>query len=60
MNGPLDLRVLVLLLVGVVVGYIAYTHPAAGVALVVAATVVTLLYLLMGSGGSGSGSPPPR
>ncbi|MEV8590945.1 hypothetical protein AB0424_28795 [Streptomyces sp. NPDC051180] len=60
MNGPLDLRVLVLLLAGVVIGYIAYKHPDVGVALIVAATVVTLIYLLMGSGGSGSGSPPPR
>ncbi|MDT0570330.1 hypothetical protein RM704_23150 [Streptomyces sp. DSM 3412] len=47
-NGPLDLRVLVLLLAGAVVGYIAYAHPAVGVALLVAVAVVTLLYLLMG------------
>ncbi|WP_121833212.1 hypothetical protein [Streptomyces sp. S1] len=56
--GPLDLRLLILLLAGVVVGYIVYKHPDAGVALTVAVGVVTLLYLLMGSGGSGS--PPPR
>ena len=59
MNGPLDLRVLVLLLAGVLVGYIAYAHPAVGVALLVAVGVVTLLYLLMGPGSGGSG-PPSR
>ncbi|MGV9693768.1 hypothetical protein ACWDUX_32245 [Streptomyces sp. NPDC003444] len=56
MNGPLDLRVLVLLLAGVIVGYIAYVHPAVGVAGLVAVGVVTLLYLMMGSGGTGG--PP--
>ncbi|MFI9495398.1 hypothetical protein ACIG8K_28045 [Streptomyces halstedii] len=60
MNGPLDLRVLVLLLAGVVVGYIAYAHPDVGVALLVAVGVVTLLYLLLGPGSGGSGPPPPR
>ena len=55
MNGPLDLRVLVLLLAGVIVGYIAYAHPAVGVALLVAVGVVTLLFLLMGPGSGGDG-----
>ncbi|MEU3760979.1 MULTISPECIES: hypothetical protein [Streptomyces] len=59
MNGPLDLRVLVLLLAGVIVGYIAYAHPAVGVALLVAVGVVTLLYLLMGSDSGGNGPTPP-
>lgn len=49
MNGPLDLRILVLLLAGAFAGYIAYRHPAAGTAVVVAVGVVTLLYLLLGS-----------
>ena len=56
MNGPLDLRVLALLLLGAFTGYIAYAHPDVGVALLVAAGVVTLGYLLMGSGESGG--PP--
>ncbi|MFD7320518.1 hypothetical protein ACFV9D_05400 [Streptomyces sp. NPDC059875] len=58
MGGPLDLRALVLLLAGAVTAYVAYLHPDVGVALLVGAGVVTLLYLLMGSGGSGT--PPPR
>lgn len=58
MNGPLDLRVLVLLLLGAVTTYVAYTHPAAGAALLVAVGVVTLVYLLMNSGESG-GPPSP-
>ncbi|WP_310726217.1 hypothetical protein [Streptomyces sp. N2A] len=58
MNGPLDLRVLVLLLVGAVTGYIAYRHPDIGVALLVAAGVVTLVYLMLGSGENGG--PPAR
>jgi Flp pilus assembly protein TadB len=58
MGGPLDLRALVLLLAGAVTAYVAYLHPDVGVALLVGAGVVTLLYLLMGSGGNGSA--PPR
>ncbi|WP_318199176.1 hypothetical protein [Streptomyces sp. SCL15-4] len=58
MNGPLDLRILVLLLAGAFVGYIAYRHPAIGTALVVSAGVMTLLYLLLGPGGDGG--PPSR
>ncbi|MFF4429741.1 hypothetical protein ACFYZ4_11295 [Streptomyces sp. NPDC001513] len=57
-NGPLDLRLLVLLLLGVFAAYIAYMHPAAGGALLVGAGVVTLAYILMGTGGSG-GPPTP-
>ncbi|MFE2922981.1 hypothetical protein [Streptomyces goshikiensis] len=55
MNDPLDLRVLVLLLAGAFVVYIAYFHPAAGVALLVGAGVVTFLYMLLGPG---NGGPP--
>lgn len=58
MNGPLDLRILVLLLAGAFTGYLAYRHPSVGTALVVAAGVVTLLYLLLNSGGNGE--PPSR
>jgi hypothetical protein len=57
-NDPLDLRILVLLLLGACTAYIAYTHPAVGVALLVAVGVVTLVYLLMGSGENGG--PPAR
>ncbi|MFE4658183.1 hypothetical protein ACFRFJ_16050 [Streptomyces hydrogenans] len=57
MNGSLDPRVAVLLLAGAFVLYIAYKHPAFGVAVLVAVGVVTLLYLLMGSGGSGPAAP---
>ncbi|MFF3528240.1 hypothetical protein ACFY2N_17300 [Streptomyces rubiginosohelvolus] len=56
MNGHLDLRILVLLLAGVIVAYIAYNHPEVGVAVLVAVGVVTLLYLL--TGGGENGSPP--
>ncbi|MFF2902419.1 hypothetical protein [Streptomyces sp. NPDC057966] len=58
MKAPLDLRVLVLLLVGACAGYIAYRHPDVGVALLVAVGVVTLVYLLMGS--DENGDPPAR
>lgn len=53
MNGPLDLRVLVLLLAGAGTAYVAYQHPALGTALLVAVGVVTLLYLLLGPGSGG-------
>ncbi|MEU0074108.1 hypothetical protein ABZ027_31905 [Streptomyces sp. NPDC006332] len=56
MNGPLDLRVLVLLLAGACAAYIAYLHPSVGVALLVGVGVVTVLYLLLGSGGGGPSS----
>ncbi|MET9623399.1 hypothetical protein ABZZ37_21965 [Streptomyces sp. NPDC006464] len=49
---------MVLMMAGAVTAYVAYLHPDVGVALLVGAGVVTLLYLLMGSGGSGSA--PPR
>lgn len=58
MNGPLDLRILVLMLAGGFTGYVAYRHPAAGAAVLVSVGVVTLLYLLLGSGRSGG--PPSR
>ncbi|MFE3121831.1 hypothetical protein ACFXHD_00230 [Streptomyces hydrogenans] len=58
MNGPLDLRALVLLLLGIVVTYIAYMHPDAGIAVLVGVGVVTLAYLLMSTGGSGG--PPAQ
>ncbi|MFG3071933.1 hypothetical protein [[Kitasatospora] papulosa] len=50
-TGPLDVRLLVLLLAGAFVLYIAYAHPATREPLLVAVGVVTLLYLLMGSSG---------
>ncbi|MFD4612717.1 hypothetical protein ACFWOT_32505 [Streptomyces sp. NPDC058440] len=59
MNGPLDLRILVLFLAGAGTAYLAYLHPAAGVALLAGVGVVTLLYMLLGSGGS-DGDPPSR
>ncbi|MEU3551299.1 hypothetical protein [Streptomyces longwoodensis] len=55
MTGPLDLRVLVLLLTGAFVGYVAYLHPPVGVALLVSVGVVSLLYMLLGPG---NGGPP--
>ncbi|SOE08922.1 hypothetical protein SAMN06272775_0003 [Streptomyces sp. 2323.1] len=58
MTGPLDLRALVLLLLGTVAAYIAYMHPAVGVAVLVGVGVVTLAYLLMNTGGSGG--PPTQ
>lgn len=58
MTGPLDLRVLVLLLAGAFTAYVAYHHPAAGSALMVGVGVVTLLFLLLGS--DRGGEPPPR
>ncbi|MGW3028048.1 hypothetical protein [Streptomyces sp. NPDC001221] len=55
MNGPLDLRILVLFLAGAGAAYVAYRHPAAGAALLVGVAVVTLLYMLLGPG---NGGPP--
>lgn len=55
MNGPLDLRILVLFLAGAGTTYVAYFHPAVGVALLVGVGVVTLLYMLLGPG---NGGPP--
>ncbi|MFJ9379528.1 hypothetical protein [Streptomyces sp. NPDC101455] len=57
MNGPLDMRVLVLLLAEAGASYVAYLHPAVGAALLVGIAVVTLLYLLMGNGDDGPSSP---
>lgn len=48
MNGHhLDLRTAVLLLAGCGATYVAYLHPAFGVALLVGVGVVTLLHLLL-------------
>ncbi|MFE2095265.1 hypothetical protein [Streptomyces sp. NPDC059460] len=58
MTGPLDLRALVLLLLGTVAAYIAYMHPDAGIAVLVGVGVVTLAYLLMSTGGRGG--PPAQ
>ncbi|MEW2373382.1 hypothetical protein AB0940_29020 [Streptomyces sp. NPDC006656] len=54
----MDLRALVLLLLGTVAAYIAYMHPDAGIAVLVGVGVVTLAYLLMSTGGSGG--PPAQ
>ncbi|MFJ4343334.1 hypothetical protein [Streptomyces sp. NPDC088915] len=56
-SSPLPSHILLLLLAGAFVAYIAYVHPAVGVALLVAAGVVTLLYVLMNTGGNGPTSP---
>ncbi|MFJ6053447.1 hypothetical protein [Streptomyces sp. NPDC092307] len=58
MDDPLDLRVLVLLLLGGCTVYIAYQHPQVGVAALVAVGVVTAAYMLLSTGGSG-GPPTP-
>ncbi|EMF56537.1 hypothetical protein SBD_2098 [Streptomyces bottropensis ATCC 25435] len=47
MNGSLDLRTAVLLLVGVGATYVAFRYPAFGIALLVGVGVVTLLHLLL-------------
>ncbi|MFC9484608.1 hypothetical protein ACFTZM_00825 [Streptomyces hydrogenans] len=57
MTGPLDLRAVVLLLAGAFAAYVAYVHPSLREPVLVAAGVVTVLYMLMGSG---SGGPPAR
>ncbi|MDQ0847987.1 hypothetical protein [Streptomyces sp. V1I6] len=46
MNG-LDQRTALLLLAGGVTAYIAFQHPAAGVAVLVGVAVVTVLHLLL-------------
>lgn len=48
MNGPIDLRTAVLLLAGGGATYVAFLHPAFGVALLVGVAVVTLLHVLLG------------
>ncbi|MGW1245225.1 hypothetical protein [Streptomyces bobili] len=57
MNGPLDLRIL-LFFAGASAAYVAYLHPAVGIALLVGVGVVTLLYVLLGNTGNGGDGPP--
>ncbi|MGW3655270.1 hypothetical protein ACWD6R_05930 [Streptomyces sp. NPDC005151] len=47
MNGQLDQRAVLLMLVGGSTVYVAFEHPSFGTALVVGVGVVTLLHLLM-------------
>ncbi|WP_330346605.1 hypothetical protein OG858_47245 (plasmid) [Streptomyces europaeiscabiei] len=47
MNGGLDLRTLVLLLVGAGTTYVAFLYPTLGVALLVGIAAVGLLHLLL-------------
>ncbi|WP_327072083.1 hypothetical protein OG196_42875 [Kitasatospora purpeofusca] len=51
MNGPVDVRFVVLLLAGAGAAYVAYLHPSVGTALLVGVAVMTILYILMGTGG---------
>ncbi len=56
MNGGfIDVRTAILLLAGAGAVYVAFLHPAFGVALLVGVGVVTVLHLLMGPG---DGGPP--
>ena len=47
-GGSLDARTAILLLAGAGTVYVAFLHPAFGVALLVGIGVVTALHLLMG------------
>ncbi|MER5853549.1 hypothetical protein ACFTXM_14185 [Streptomyces sp. NPDC056930] len=47
MNGHIDQRMVLLMLVGCGTVYVAFEHPSFGTALVVGVAVVTLLHLLM-------------
>lgn len=47
MNGQIDQRMELLMLVGCGTVYVAFEHPSFGTALVVGVAVVTLLHLLM-------------
>jgi hypothetical protein len=47
MNGQIDQRTVLLMLVGCGTVYIAFEHPSFGTALMVGVGVVTLLHLLM-------------
>ncbi|MER6853522.1 hypothetical protein AB0A81_35495 [Streptomyces flaveolus] len=47
MNGQIDQRTVLLMLVGCATVYVAFEHPSFGTALVVGVGVVTLLHLLM-------------
>ncbi|WP_306944204.1 hypothetical protein [Streptomyces phaeochromogenes] len=46
-NNGLDLRTALLLFVGAAVTYIAFVHPAIGVALLVGVGVMTVLHVLL-------------
>ncbi|MEI5102972.1 hypothetical protein RB200_36085 [Streptomyces sp. PmtG] len=47
MDGQLDLRTALLLLAGAGAAYVAFLHPAAGVALLVGVAVVGLLHQIL-------------
>ncbi|WP_199785604.1 hypothetical protein [Streptomyces sp. Tu 6176] len=47
MSGRMDLRTVLLMLVGCGAVYVAFEHPAFGTALMVGVGVVTLLHLVM-------------
>lgn len=47
MNGQMDQRTVLLMLVGCGAVYVAFDHPSFGTALMVGVAVVTLLHLLM-------------
>ncbi len=47
MNGQMDQRTLLLVLVGCGTAYAALEHPSFGTALMVGVAVVTLIHLLM-------------
>jgi hypothetical protein len=47
MNGHIDQRMVLLMLVGCGTAYVTFEHPSFGTALVVGVAVVTLLHLLM-------------
>jgi hypothetical protein len=47
MNGQIDQRTVLLMLVGCGTVYVAFEHPSFGTALMVGVGVVTLLHLLM-------------
>ncbi|MFJ9729294.1 hypothetical protein ACIRP3_41785 [Streptomyces sp. NPDC101209] len=49
MNGQIDVRTVVLIIVGVVAGCLAYRTPEIGVALMVGVGVVGLLHILLGN-----------
>ncbi|QCX82283.1 hypothetical protein C9F11_43520 (plasmid) [Streptomyces sp. YIM 121038] len=47
MNGDMDLRTALLLVVGGGTTYVAFEHPSLGAALLVGVAVVTLLHYLL-------------
>ncbi|MEV7394884.1 hypothetical protein [Streptomyces sp. NPDC091215] len=48
MNGQISIRTILLIMVGVAAGCLAYRAPEAGVALMVGVGVVGLLHMIMG------------